>query len=482
MDIPLSSDCLDVSFHPKADTSLIAASLVSGKVQLLDYSPSQRTSAQKGKAAAGQDAKLDEADDSDEDEEASSPASGSSSPWPRGNKGHTKLWATRPTNKSCRGAAFDEQGDSVWVISKDGSLSRLGTETGSVVQQWKGAHSAAPSRILPVSCSLLATGDDDGVVALWDPRRPPKNALSGSSSSVKPSKSTSEAAQSCLSAGAVRSYSHHFDWITCMIHVADLTPPKELRKRPDEIRKAQKREAKKAKRRQMRGLGAMEDESADKLGRERLVVTSGDGTLSVIDPRVGPSAVEVSEDQEDELLGVAAIKRGNKLVVGTQLGMLSVWAPSRGLLDHVDRIPGHPQSVDALCMLDQDTVLTGSSDGLIRVVQVLPNKLLGVVADHNGLPVERIARKEGWVASVGHGPEIKLTDKHTDAPSHVGSDSESDTDDDEEEEEAGDPDAKDASEDEAAVERPSKRSKTQSASGKAAQSRQAADDDFFAGF
>lgn len=104
------------------------------------------------------------------------------------------------------------------------------------------------------------------------------------------------------------------------------------------------------------------------------------------------------------------LTRGNKLVVGTQLGMLSLWSPSRGMLDHVDRIPGHPASVDTLCTLDRDTILTGSSDGLVRVVQILPHKLLGIVADHGGMPVERIVRKGSWLASIGHGPEVKLTD------------------------------------------------------------------------
>ena len=101
---------------------------------------------------------------------------------------------------------------------------------------------------------------------------------------------------------------------------------------------------------------------------------------------------------------------GKKLVVGTQLGSLSLWAPSRGLLDHVDRFPGHPASVDALCTLDEDTVLTGSSDGLIRVVQLFPHKLLGIVGDHGGMPVECVKRKGNMVASLGHGSECKLTD------------------------------------------------------------------------
>ena len=59
----------------------------------------------------------------------------------------------------------------------------------------------------------------------------------------------------------------------------------------------------------------------------------------------------------------------------------------------------HPSSVDTLCNLPSDlpgtdatsTILTGSSDGYVRAVQLLPTKMLGVVADHRDWPVERIA-------------------------------------------------------------------------------------------
>ena len=80
----------------------------------------------------------------------------------------------------------------------------------------------------------------------------------------------------------------------------------------------------------------------------------------------------------------------------------------------------HPHSVDALCALpssypsSQSTILTGSSDGLIRVVQLLPTKLLGIVTDHGDYPVERIVIDRGgegrWVGSVGHEDVLKLTD------------------------------------------------------------------------
>lgn len=67
-------------------------------------------------------------------------------------------------------------------------------------------------------------------------------------------------------------------------------------------------------------------------------------------------------------------------------------------------LSSHPSSIDALCSLPpsflesaasfpgmENTVLTGSSDGLVRAVQVLPTRLIGVVADHGELPVERLA-------------------------------------------------------------------------------------------
>ena len=54
--------------------------------------------------------------------------------------------------------------------------------------------------------------------------------------------------------------------------------------------------------------------------------------------------------------------------------------------------------------IDESTVLTGSSDGLIRVVQLQPNKVLGVVGDHDDFPVEgmRVSRDGRVLASFAH--------------------------------------------------------------------------------
>lgn len=174
---------------------------------------------------------------------------------------------------------------------------------------------------------LLTTGDDEGVIKLWDPRQKE----------------------------AVRTYTHHFDYISDFLWLED---------------------------------------------KKQLVATSADGTLSVMDVRSKkPKPFIQSEDQEDELLSIVAIKGNSKAIVGTQLGILSVFNRNSGWGDCVDRIPGHPLSIDTLCNLPADlpeidttsTVLTGSSDGYVRAVQILPTKLLGVVADHGNWPVERIA-------------------------------------------------------------------------------------------
>ena len=59
---------------------------------------------------------------------------------------------------------------------------------------------------------------------------------------------------------------------------------------------------------------------------------------------------------------------------------------------------GHPASVDALAEFDADTLLTGSSDGVIRIVSILPNRMLGVVGEHDAYPVERLGLShDRWV-------------------------------------------------------------------------------------
>jgi len=144
-----------------------------------------------------------------------------------------------------------------------------------------------------------------------------------------------------------------------------------------------------------------------------LLATSGDGTLSVFDmnARDGPAMDTVSDYMEEELLSLEMCKGGSKVVCGTQEGVLCVfkwgeWA------DASDRVPGHPNSVETIVKLDEDTVITGSSDGLIRIMQLYPNKLLGVVGDHDEFPIEKIGISfdRQLLASCSHDSTVQFWD------------------------------------------------------------------------
>lgn len=43
--------------------------------------------------------------------------------------------------------------------------------------------------------------------------------------------------------------------------------------------------------------------------------------------------------------------------------------------------------MDALVAFDEDTVITGSHDGMVRLISILPNRMLGVVGEHGDYPI-----------------------------------------------------------------------------------------------
>jgi hypothetical protein len=106
------------------------------------------------------------------------------------------------------------------------------------------------------------------------------------------------------------------------------------------------------------------------------------------------------------------MKNGRKVVCGTTEGVLSIF--SYGTWGDIsDRYPGHPSSIDAILKVDEDTILTGSSDGLIRVVSIQPNQFIGVLGDnHEGFPIEQLqfTCDRSYVGSVTHDNFIRLWD------------------------------------------------------------------------
>ena len=141
-----------------------------------------------------------------------------------------------------------------------------------------------------------------------------------------------------------------------------------------------------------------------------LVASSADGCLCTFDLRRGALGA-MSDNQEDELLSLAPMKNGTKLVVGTESGVLGIFSWG-DWGDVSDRLLGHPQSVDAVVPINDDVLLSASSDGILRVVGVHPNRVLGVVGEHRDHPVEAIALTADGerLASCAHDETVRLWD------------------------------------------------------------------------
>ena len=143
-------------------------------------------------------------------------------------------------------------------------------------------------------------------------------------------------------------------------------------------------------------------------GRNEIVISSGDGTLGCLNLTTN-KMVGQCDNLEDELLSCEIVKNGRKVVAGSQEGVLDIF--TYGKWDDIsDRYPGHPQSVDAIAKVTEDMVVTGSSDGLIRVISVLPNKILGLVGEHSDMPIERLTMSfdKNMLASSSHDKTVKL--------------------------------------------------------------------------
>jgi len=372
LSIECSDQPLDLSFHPFKE-NLVAVALVDGTLELHDFAQLE---------ARSQDAAALAADDDDDfDTIVSSTAV------------HTRLRVSPPQHQdggvaSCRTVRFASDGAALWTGGSGGDLVRIdaavvGTFTSS--QHLKtavtgripdAAYGHSPIQVLHEinGRHVLVSGDEAGAVRLWDPRLV-DTAASATSTTI----SDSAAQRRRLPAACVAGWKVHEDYVS--------------------------------------GMEDGEDGNT-------LLVASADGTLSVYDLRMAGQQqsnnnqktnnglIRQSDNQDDELLSIKLMKNGKKVVCGTTEGVLSVF--SYGTWGDVsDRFPGHPSSIDALVKVDEDTLLTGSSDGLIRVVSVHPDKFIGVLGDnHEGFPIEKLQfnANRNYVGSITHDNFVRLWD------------------------------------------------------------------------
>uniref|UniRef100_A0A2N9IMP4 Uncharacterized protein n=1 Tax=Fagus sylvatica TaxID=28930 RepID=A0A2N9IMP4_FAGSY len=290
MEINLGRLAFDIDFHPSRD--LVTTGLINGDLHLYRYS----TDAQP-----------------------------------------QRLLEVHAHTESCRAVRFINDGHAIATCSPDLSILATDVETGSAIARLEDAHSSgAINRLINLSETTIASGDDDGCIKVWDTRQ-----------------------HSCCN-----SFAAHQDYVSDMSFASD----------------------------SMKLLG-----------------TSGDGTLSVCNLRRNKVQAQ-SEFAEDELLSVVIMKNGRKVVCGSQTGTLLLysWGCFKDCSDRF--VDLSPNSVDALLKLDEDRIITGSENGLISLVGILPNRIIQPIAEHSEYPVERLAfsHDRKLLGSIAHDQMLKV--------------------------------------------------------------------------
>ncbi|XP_057434960.1 WD repeat-containing protein 55 [Lotus japonicus] len=294
MEINLGKLGFDIDFHPS--DNLVAAGLISGDFHIYRYS----------------------SDSNDNDP--------------------VRLLEVHAHTESCRAARFINGGRVLLTGSPDCSILATDVETGSTITRIDNAHEAAINRLINLTESTVASGDDEGCIKVWDIRE-----------------------QSCCN-----SFDVHEDYISDMTFASD----------------------------------AM-----------KLLATSGDGTLSVCNLRRNKVQAQ-SEFSEDELLSVVLMKNGRKVVCGSQTGIILLysWGCFKDCSDRFVDLSSN--SLDTMVKLDEDRIITGSENGMINLVGILPNRIIQPIAEHSEYPVERLAfsHDRKFLGSIAHDQLLKLWD------------------------------------------------------------------------
>ncbi|XP_021266047.1 WD repeat-containing protein 55 [Numida meleagris] len=141
-----------------------------------------------------------------------------------------------------------------------------------------------------------------------------------------------------------------------------------------------------------------------------LLTASGDGTMGVFNIKRRRFEL-LSEPQSGDLTSVVLLKRGKKVACGSSEGTIYLFNWN-GFGATSDRFSLRAESVDCMVPITESIVCTGSLDGVIRAVNILPNRVLGCVGQHLGEPIEQLAvAPDGQLlASCAHDQKVKFWD------------------------------------------------------------------------
>jgi WD repeat-containing protein 55 len=222
---------------------------------------------------------------------------------------------------SCRGLRFTDDGQTLLAISSDRTYTGFDA-TGNTLFKIENAHDSSINKMEMIDgVHICATGDDDGVIKIWDNRTGPN---------------------------ATMTLNDQSDFVASMNYNAD---------------------------------------------KKILLSISGDSTLCAYDIRK-PKRSAKSEEQETEMTSVEWMRGGTKAVAGTQDGTLLIFS-SKSWGDCSDRFPRIGDSVECMLKIDDNRLITGSNDGKLRAVNILPNKFISVIGERPDMSIEGI-RGSRW--------------------------------------------------------------------------------------
>jgi WD repeat-containing protein 55 len=136
-------------------------------------------------------------------------------------------------------------------------------------------------------------------------------------------------------------------------------------------------------------------------------------TLADPNSKFKPSLFAMSDCLDEELTSLCIIKSGKKVVVSTQEGIIMLFSWD-WFGDWDDRMAGHPCSVSTMWKYNEDIVITGCDDGYVRAINLLPNKVISLVnydADEDDLmPVSKLTIKNNLVAFTCNDEMVRIYD------------------------------------------------------------------------
>nr|XP_020012737.1 WD repeat-containing protein 55 [Castor canadensis] len=144
--------------------------------------------------------------------------------------------------------------------------------------------------------------------------------------------------------------------------------------------------------------------------KKLLLTASGDGCLGVFNIKRCRFEL-LSEPQPGDLTSITLMKCGKKVACGSSEGTIYLFNWN-GFGATSDRFALRAESIDCMIPVTESLLCTGSTDGIIRAVNILPNRVVGTVGQHAGEPVEELALSHcgRFLASSGHDQHLKFWD------------------------------------------------------------------------